>query len=104
MARVQTVRINADLFLSSEERRQLEAKAAAELRTPSNFVTRAVLAALGRKRPVKTRTTPAKRTRYSIKLRLTAQERRELKRRAEAEGRLVTNLVNAIVVRELGKG
>jgi predicted DNA binding CopG/RHH family protein len=104
MARSKTVRFHADLFLSPEEQRQLEAEAAADLRTPSNLVTQAVLAALGRKRPVKLRASLAKRTRYSVKLRLSAQQLRELKRRAEAEGRLVANYVNAVVVSRLGKG
>ena len=47
---------------------------------------------------------PAQRARYSIKLRLTAQQRRELERLAEAEGRLVANYVTAVVVSRLGKG
>ncbi len=105
MARKQTfTRFHVQLYLSSKERSQLEAEAASDLRTPSNLVTRAVLAALGRKRPVKVRATPAKRAGYVTHLRLTPQQRQELNRRAEAEGRLVANYVTAVVVSKLGKG
>jgi hypothetical protein len=99
----QTIRINVDLFLSPAERRDLEAKAAAQLRAPANYVTQLVLAALGRKRPPKVSVPPAKRTCYSVKLRLTAQQRRELEKRAKAEGRSLANFVTAVVVSKLGK-
>ena len=52
---------------------------------------------------VRIRAAPAKRTRYSLHLHLTAQRRRELKQRAEAEGRLVANFVTAMVVSRLRK-
>jgi hypothetical protein len=95
----------AQADLLSIPRRSLPVdEAAAELRTPSNFVTRAVLAALGRKRPLEVQATPARRTLHSLHLRLTPQQRRELNRRAEAEGRLVANYVSAVVVSNLGKG
>ena len=103
MPPTQTSRFHAELFLALKEQRQLEAEAAADLRTTGNFVTRLVVAALAWKRPVKLRATPAKRTRYSVHLRLTAQQHRELKRRAEAEGRMVANYVSAVVVSGLGK-
>jgi hypothetical protein len=91
MARGQTIRFNVDLFLSPGERRELEAKAAAELRAPANYVTQLVLAVLGRKRPPKVSVPRAKRTRYSVKLHLTAQQRKELVSRAEAEERSLAN-------------
>jgi hypothetical protein len=47
---------------------------------------------------------PAKRTHYGVKLHLTAQQRRELERRPEAQGRSVANFVSAIVVSGLEKG
>ena len=46
-------RYNVFLSLSRDERKKLEAQAAAELRTPGNYVTRLIVAELRRKRPLK---------------------------------------------------
>ncbi len=96
-------RYNVFLSLSRDERKKLEAQAAAELRTPGNYVTRLIVAELRRKRPLKVRATVAQRSHYNVHLRLTSQQRRELERRAEAEGRLVANYVSAVVVSGLGR-
>jgi hypothetical protein len=91
-------------MLSDEEREQLEALAAADLRRPGNVVTAFVVAALAKKGRVRVQVAPAERSKYDINLRLTAPQWRELRRRTKAEERLLANLVTAIVVRELGKG
>jgi hypothetical protein len=97
-------RYNFFLSLSPDEQKRLEDEAAVELRTPGNYVTRLVVAELSRKRPLKVSATVAERSQYNVKLRLTSQQRRELERRAGAEGRLVANYVSAVVVSRLGKG
>ena len=97
-------RHHVELRLSADERKQLKAVAAADLRTTENLVTGLVLAALAKTGRVRVQATPAERSKYTVHLRLTPKQHRELERRARAEGRLVANLVTAIVVRELGKG
>ncbi len=91
-------------MLSADEHKQLEAAAATDLRTPANLVNTFVLAALAKKASrLRVQAPQAKRSKFSIHVHLTAQQRRELKRRAESEGRLVANYVSAVVVRELAK-
>ena len=96
-------RYHAELMLSAQERKQLGARAAADLRTVGNLVTHMLLAALAKKGRVRVQAAQAERSKYTVHFRLTSQQRRELERRAEAEGRLVANYVTAVVVSRLGK-
>ena len=84
-------RYHVELMLSASERKQLKAAAAADLRTQGNLVTGLVVAALARKTRVRVQAAPAERSKYTVHIRLTTQQRRELEKRAKAEGRLLAN-------------
>ena len=98
-----TVRLNVELRLTSRERRAFDALCAAELRTPGRMATRIVVRALARRAA----SLPAypilrgSRSRWSVQVRLTPAQRRELGRRAREDGRSLGNLVTVVVAQEL---
>ncbi len=97
-------RYHFQLRFSAQERSQLEAAAATDLRTPANLVNTFVLAALAKKASrLRVQAPQVKRSKFSIHVHLTRQQRRELERRARAEGRLVANFVSAVVVSKVGR-
>jgi hypothetical protein len=95
-------------MLSADEREQLKAVAAADLRTPGNVVTAFVIAALAKKGPVRVQVAPAERSKFDVNLQTCVSRRtqqwRELRQRAKADERLLANYVTAVVVSNLGKG
>lgn len=87
-----------------DPRRAFEALCTSELRTPGRMATRIVThhlaqAAKASARPIP----PGERTPWSLPIRLTSAQRRELEARAHADGRTLSNLVTVLVVQALGQ-
>ncbi len=92
--------------LTAGEVRELKARAAADLRSVSNYVSFLVVEELKRKGR---RRSPAgarpgdKRRFYAVQLYLTSAERKRLEAAAKAERRSVSGYVGRVVVGELGR-
>ncbi len=98
------VRLRLSLPLSREEAKRREARAAGEVRSVANYVSWVIAEALGsqrrRQRPLNANPRE-KRTGYDVGLMLAIPEREELRRRAEAERRSLSNHVARLVVEAL---
>ncbi len=93
--------------LTLSEVRELKARAAADLRTISNYVSYLVaedLKRMDRRRAAAGANPGKKRKRkpYAIALYLTAQERKRLEARAKAERRSLSGYVARVIAAELG--
>ncbi len=98
------VRLRLSLPLTREEAKRLEARAAGEVRSVANYVSWVIAEALGsqRRRQRSLDANPReKRSGYDVGLMLTIPEREELRRRAEAERRSLSNYVARLVVEAL---
>ncbi len=98
------VRLRLSLPLSREEAKRREARAAGVVRSVANFVSWVIAETLGsqrrRQRPLNANPRE-KRTGYDVGLMLTIPEREELRRRAEAERRSLSNYVARLVLEAL---
>ena len=105
LASASRVRLRSDLNLTQAEIRKLEEQAAADLRSVADFVYRQVIQDMERKKstPGETRARPGdKRSGYPVGLSVSARERRAIQKRAEEEGRSLSNYLTVVVLRALG--
>ena len=99
------VRLHANLKLTRDEIRAIEALCETEMRTPGSLVSKIVAEALRRPQPKSWKPTldapKGKRKIWSVQIRMTTEQRQKLAARAHAEGRTVANYISALVVRAL---
>ncbi len=98
------VRLRLSLPLTRENAKRLEARATGDVRSVANYVSWVIADSLGsqRRRQRSLDANPReKRTGYDVGLMLTSPEREELRRRAEAERRSLSNYVARLVVEAL---
>ena len=98
-----TVRLNMELRLTARERRAFEALSASELRTSGRMATRILVRHLAqRAKSLPAHPIPgSSRARWSVQVRLTPAQRRELGRRAREDGRSLGNLATVLVVQAI---
>ena len=100
----QLARLGLAPALTASEIRELKARAAADLRTISNYVSYLVVADLkreGRRRSAAGARPGDERRFYALQLYLTATERKRLEVAAKAERRSVSGYVGRVIVAEL---
>ncbi len=100
------VRFTAGSSLSRAESQRLEANAAADLRSVSNYVSRLVVEDLRRDRKTRRRAAAVvksgeRRVTYEVAVQITAGEKKKLQARARAEMRSVSNYVAKLVIEDL---
>ncbi len=100
------MRFTAGLSLTRAESQRLEANAAADLRSVSNYVSRLVVEDLRRAHSTRRRSTTAakpgeRRVTYDVAVQITAPEKKKLQARARAEMRSVSNYVAKLVLGDL---
>ncbi len=103
------VRFTAGLSLTRAEGQRLEANAAADLRSLTNYVSRLVVEDLQRAHRTRRRSaTGAKpderQVTYDVHVQITAAEKKKLQARARAEMRSVSNYVAKLVLQDLRRG
>ena len=102
---ISTVRLQVLLRFTRQERKAFETLCASELRTPGAMATSIISDHLTRRargrsvNPVKA--APGTRRPWGIQLRVTREQRRELERWANRDGRTLSNYVTTVVVRAL---
>ncbi len=106
------VRFHATLYVTQAEIRQLQARADADLRSISNYVSRLVVDDLRRPQAERKRQDTGKlvarsedrRLSYDVAIRLTAVVRKKIATRARQEMRAVGNYITTLVLGDLRKG
>ena len=98
-------RFHAQLSLTRSEITQLEAAAAADLRSVGNFVSKLVVEALGRSTGRRRVSPPARpgdqRVAYGVRIWLTTAQKKRLDARTRAEMRSMGNYVTKLVLQYL---
>ena len=101
------VRLRVDPQLTRGEVRELQARAAADLRSVGSTVALLVIADLrrgpGRGRPTGGVSLGDKRSAYGIAVPLTAEQKRKVEHRAREEVRSVSSYVALLIVAALGR-
>ena len=97
----QHTRLSLSPPLSAREVRELRARAVADMRTVSNYLSHLVVGSLKRKRIGPEADPTEERRYYHVQLFLTANERKRLEARAAVERRSVTGYVARVIVGEL---
>ena len=100
------VRFTAALSLTRAESQRLEANAAADLRSVSNYVSRLVVDDLQRAHGTRRRSAAAakpgdRRATYDVNVYITAPEKKELQALAMADMRTVSSYVTQLVLEDL---
>jgi len=99
--RVGGVRLHAELKLTRDEIKAIDALCASEMRTPGSLVSKIVAEALRRPHPKRWKPTlnAPKGTREicEVQVRMTTEQRQKLVARAHADGRTVANYISALV-------
>ena len=95
--------------LTRAESQRLEANAATDLRSVSNYVSRLVVEDLRRAHGTRTRSMAAakpgeRRATYDVAVYITAPEKKELQAGARAEMRTVSSYVTKLVLQDLRRG
>ncbi len=103
------MRFTAETHLTRREIQQLEATAAADLRSISNYVSLRVVEHPQRKRQTRRRAaavaTPGeRRVSYDIAVQIGPAEKKKLQSRARAEMRSVSKYVTKLVIEDLRRG
>lgn len=100
------MRFSAEAQLTRAEIQQLKAKAAADLRSISNYVSKLVVEHLRRAKHTRKRGAPVanpgdRRASYHIAIQISPAEKKKLQARARAEMRSVSNYVAKLVIEDL---
>ena len=106
------LRFHATLYVTQTEIRQLQARADADLRSISNYVSRLVVHDLRRPQAERKQEATGKlvaraedrRLSYDVAIRLTAAARKKIAARAKQEMRAVGNYMTTLVLGDLRKG
>ena len=101
--RARRERWHSELWLTAAEARRLARLADADLRSVDNYVSKLLIDELARERIRRVRSAKARgrRSIYSVRLWLTAAEKRKLEVRADAAGMSMGGYVRSIVGRRL---
>ncbi len=106
------LRFHVTLYVTRAEIRQLQARADADLRSISNYVSKLVVHDLRRLQAVRKQEATGKlvarsddrRFSYDVAIRLTATARKRIAARARQEMRAVGNYITTLVLEDLRKG